>query len=129
MLRKIDLQLDHKLPSIFADKIQVKQILENVIQNSINAAKDDFLIKINTLHSNSNILITVIDNGIGIEQNDIKEIFKPYFTKSQGGTGLGLAIVRRIIENHGGNIDVNSQINVGTTFNILFPVVHKQEQI
>jgi len=126
---KIDLQLDNKLPSIFADKIQVKQVLENIIQNSINAAKDDFLIKINTLHSNANILITVIDNGIGIEQNDIKEIFKPYFTKSQGGTGLGLAIVRRIIENHGGNIDVNSQINVGTTFNILFPVVHKQEQI
>ncbi len=125
---KIDLQLDNTLPSIFADKIQVKQVLENIIQNSINAAKDDFTIKINTANSNSNILIEIIDNGFGIEQNDIKEIFKPYFTKSQGGTGLGLAIVKRIIENHGGTIDVDSQINVGTSFNISFPIVHKQEQ-
>ena len=124
----IDLQLDNTLPSIFADKIQVKQVLENIIQNSINAAKDDFTIKINTANSNSNILIEIIDNGFGIEQNDIKEIFKPYFTKSQGGTGLGLAIVKRIIENHGGTIDVDSQINVGTSFNISFPIVHKQEQ-
>ncbi len=121
---KIDLQLDNTHPSIFADKIQIKQ----VIQNSINAAKDDFTIKINTSHSNSNILIEIIDNGFGIEQNDIKEIFKPYFTKSQGGTGLGLAIVKRIIENHGGTIDVDSQVNVGTSFNISFPIVHKQEQ-
>jgi len=125
---KIDLQLDNTLPSIFADKILVKQVLENIIQNSINAAKDDFIIKINTSHSNSNILIKIIDNGFGIEQNDIKEIFKPYFTKSQGGTGLGLAIVKRIIENHGGTIDVDSRINVGTTFSISFPIVHKQEQ-
>ena len=125
---KIDLQLDNILPSIFADKIQIKQVLENLIQNSINAAKDDFTIKINTSHSNSNILIEIIDNGFGIEQNDIKEIFKPYFTKSQGGTGLGLAIVKRIIENHGGTINVDSQVNVGTSFNISFPIVHKQEQ-
>jgi two-component system nitrogen regulation sensor histidine kinase NtrY len=125
---KIDLQLDNTHPSIFADKIQIKQVLENLIQNSINAAKDDFTIKINTSHSNSNILIEIIDNGFGIEQNDIKEIFKPYFTKSQGGTGLGLAIVKRIIENHGGTIDVDSQVNVGTSFNISFPIVHKQEQ-
>ena len=103
-------------------------MLENLIQNSINAAKDDFIIKINTSHSISNILIEIIDNGFGIEQNDIKEIFKPYFTKSQGGTGLGLAIVKRIIENHGGTIDVDSQVNVGTSFNISFPIVHKQEQ-
>ena len=125
---KIDLQLDNTHPSIFADKIQIKQVLENLIQNSINAAKDDFTIKINTSRSNSNILIEIIDNGFGIEQNDIKEIFKPYFTKSQGGTGLGLAIVKRIIENHGGTIDVDSQVNVGTNFNISFPIVHKQEQ-
>lgn len=125
---KIDLQLDNTLPSIFADKIQVKQVLENIIQNSINAAKDKFIITINSSYSNSNILITLSDNGIGIEKNDIKEIFKPYFTKSQGGTGLGLAIVRRIIENHGGTIDVDSQINVGTSFIISIPIVHKQEQ-
>ena len=125
---KVKLKLDGELPSIFADKIQVKQVLENIIQNSINAAKDDFIIKISTSHSNSNILIKIIDNGFGIEQDDLKEIFKPYFTKSQGGTGLGLAIVKRIIENHGGSINVDSQVNKGTTFNISFPIVDNQKE-
>jgi len=125
---KIDLKLDNKLPSIFADKIQVKQVLENLIQNSRNAANDNFIIKINTDFTDSNISIVIQDNGHGIEAKDISEIFNPYFTKSRGGTGLGLAIVKRIIENHGGNINVESKISVGTTFNLSFPIVHNQEQ-
>ncbi len=125
---KIDLKLEEKLPLLFADKIQVKQVLENLIQNSINAAKDTFVIKISTSFTDSIINISIQDNGYGINVKDINEIFKPYFTKSRGGTGLGLAIVKRIIESHGGNINVESQVDVGTTFNLSFPVVHKQEQ-
>jgi nitrogen fixation/metabolism regulation signal transduction histidine kinase len=125
---KIDLKLEEKLPLLFADKIQVKQILENLIQNSINAAKNNFILKINTDFTDSIINISIKDNGYGIEPKDINEIFKPYFTKSRGGTGLGLAIVKRIIESHGGSITVESQVNVGTTFNLSFPIVHKQEQ-
>ncbi len=125
---RIDLKLYEKLPSIFADKIQIKQVLENLIQNSINATKDNFIIKINTNFTDSNISISIQDNGHGIETKDISEIFNPYFTKSRGGTGLGLAIVRRIIENHGGSINVASKIGVGTTFNLSFPIVHNQEQ-
>lgn len=126
---KIDLKLDEKLPFIFADKIQVKQVLENLIQNSINAANDNFVIKINTDFTDSIINISIQDNGYGIDAKDINEIFKPYFTKSSGGTGLGLAIVKRIIESHGGSITVKSQVDVGTTFNLSFPIVHNQEQI
>ena len=125
---KVELKLDRELPSIFADKIQIKQVLENLIQNSINAAKNDFIININTVFTDSKINILIQDNGRGIEAKDISEIFNPYFTKSRGGTGLGLAIVRRIIENHGGSINVESQIGVGTTFNLSFPIVHNQEQ-
>ena len=125
---RIDLELAEKLPLIYADKIQVKQVLENLIQNSINAAKDDLIIKINTSFTNSNISVSILDNGHGIETKDINKIFNPYFTKSRGGTGLGLAIVKRIIENHGGSIGVDSQVKVGTTFNLSFPIVHKQEQ-
>ncbi len=125
---KINLKLEEKLPLLFADKIQVKQVLENLIQNSINAAKDNFIIKINTDFTDSIINISIRDNGYGIDTKDINEIFKPYFTKSRGGTGLGLAIVKRIIESHGGSITVESQVDVGTTFNLSFPIVHKQEQ-
>ena len=125
---KVELKLNGELPLLFADKIQIKQVLENLIQNSINAAKEDFNIKINTIFTDSEINISIKDNGRGIETKDISEIFNPYFTKSRGGTGLGLAIVRRIIENHGGSINVKSTIDVGTTFNLSFPIVHNQEQ-
>ncbi len=123
----IDLKLEEKLPLLFADKIQIKQVLENLIQNSINAAKDNFNIKINTSFTDSIINLSIQDNGYGIDAKDINEIFKPYFTKSRGGTGLGLAIVKRIIESHGGSINVESQVNVGTTFILSFPIVYKQE--
>ncbi|MEE9571644.1 MAG: ATP-binding protein [Candidatus Neomarinimicrobiota bacterium] len=125
---KIDLKLEEKLPLLFADKIQVKQILENIIQNSINAAKYNFVIKIITDFTESIISISIKDNGYGINTKDINEIFKPYFTKSSGGTGLGLAIVKRIIESHGGSIIVESEVDIGTTFNLSFPIVSKQEQ-
>ncbi len=125
---KIDLKLEEKLPLLFADKIQVKQILENLIQNSINAAKNNFVLKISTDFIDSIINISIRDNGNGIEANDINEIFKPYFTKSRGGTGLGLAIVKRIIESHGGSINVESHVDVGTTFKLSFPIVHMREQ-
>ena len=125
---KVELKLNGELPLLFADKIQIKQVLENLIQNSINAATQDFNIKINTIFTDSEINISIKDNGRGIETKDISEIFNPYFTKSRGGTGLGLAIVRRIIENHGGSINVKSTIDVGTTFNLSFPIVHNQEQ-
>jgi len=125
---KIEYKLAEKLPLLFADKIQVKQVLDNLVQNSINAAKEDFNITINTNFTDSSINIKIQDNGHGIDEKDINEIFNPYFTKSRGGTGLGLAIVKRIIENHGGSINVKSQIGVGTIFDLSFPIVHKQEQ-
>lgn len=125
---RFKLKLNKKLPLLFADKIQVKQVLENLVQNSINAARENFNIIINTNFTDSNINITIRDNGRGIEVKDITEIFNPYFTKSRGGTGLGLAIVKRIVENHGGRINVESQVDVGTTFILSFPIVHNQEQ-
>ncbi|MEE8340474.1 MAG: ATP-binding protein [Candidatus Neomarinimicrobiota bacterium] len=124
---KIVLKLEENFPLLFADKIQIKQIFENLIQNSINATKNDCAINIKTYFTNSTINISIEDNGCGINANDINEIFKPYFTKSRGGTGLGLAIVKRIVESHGGSINVESQVDVGTIFNLSFPIVLKQE--
>lgn len=119
----INTNLDKSLPKLYADRVQIKQVLENLIQNSINAAKDNFNLEIVSIFDKSNIKIIIKDNGHGIDENDLKEIFTPYFTKSRGGTGLGLAIVRRIVENHGGVIDVSSILNEGTTFTLSFPLV------
>ena len=125
---EINLKMDGALPEIFADRVQFKQVFENLIQNSINASTSDCKIDIKTDQNGNNISINIRDYGKGIEENDIKEIFKPYFTKSRGGTGLGLAIVRRIVENHNGTISVKSELNKGTTFILSFPIVKHLEK-
>lgn len=120
----IKLNLQKDLPLIYADKVQMKQVLDNLIQNSINAAQRDFIINIDTNSDKNNIYIIIKDNGIGIPADHQEEIFKPYFTKSKGGTGLGLAIVQRIVDSHNGSIAVNSKEGKGTTFALSFPIVN-----
>lgn len=124
---ELKLKLDEALPLLYADKVQIKQVLDNLIQNSVNAAETLPKIALTTFLSDSKICIALKDNGKGIEASDQGEIFKPYFTKSKGGTGLGLAIVQRIIDVHDGTIKVESKIGVGTTFTLCFPIVKPRE--
>jgi len=124
----INLKLGQSLPQIYADRVQIKQVFENLIQNSRNASISNCKIEIITKPNKSDIQIGIKDKGKGIDENDLREIFKPYFTKSRGGTGLGLAIVKRIIENHNGIISVESRVNAGTTFTLSFPIVKHLEK-
>lgn len=71
--------------------------------------------------------MTVGDNGTGIESDNLGRIFDPFFSSRESGTGLGLAVVHRIIESHGGRIDVESKKGRGTTFRILLPIVEAGE--
>ena len=66
--------------------------------------------------------ITVSDTGRGIPSEDFKKVFQPFFTTKHRGTGLGLAICQRILEQHGGFIYIESEVDKGTTVNIRFPV-------
>lgn len=118
----IELSLQSDLSQFYADRNQIKQVFENIIQNSINAADKDFQIKIVSESNSSQLIIYVIDNGKGMAEDVVKEIFTPYFTKTAGGTGLGLAIVKRIVENHNGKIEVESEIGQGTKFKLSFPI-------
>ena len=60
--------------------------------------------------------VSIKDNGCGIEEEYIKRVFEPMFTNKEGGTGLGLSVCKRIIDSHGGNIQVSSRKSVGTEF-------------
>jgi signal transduction histidine kinase len=72
------------------------------------------------------IVLSVTDTGFGIEQQDLAKIFQPFFTaKKRRGLGLGLPICNRIIKNHGGKIEVDSQPDKGTTFKICLPLQHE----
>lgn len=115
-----------EIPYSEFDKEQLKQAFVNLIFNSIDAMPQGGMINIST-ENLSNCWIKVIfqDTGIGIEENDLKNIFNPFFTTKEGGTGLGLPIVHKIIEDHEGIIKATSNIGKGTQFEILFPINEK----
>ncbi len=104
---------------IKGDRNQLKRVLVNLIQNSMQAIQEAGIIDISAARDHENAVSLIItDNGIGIKEEDIDNVFVPYFSKKPDGTGLGLAIVRKIIEEHGGSITVESKAGEFTTFHI-----------
>jgi len=122
--KKIDfhLSLSQEIPSICADENQVRQIIMNVVINAIQAIKINGKIKITTENSKLKekpaIKLIIEDSGIGIPESELSQIFDPFFTKKDKGTGLGLSIVYKLVENHQGEIKVESVEGKGTKFMI-----------
>lgn len=116
---KIQLDYNENIPKFYGDKLQMKQVFVNLIQNAIDAIEGkNGVIKINLKYKDNKFIIIIEDNGTGLSQKEKNEIFRPYYTTKQKGTGLGLAIVKRIINQHNGTIEVKSKKNVGTIFKI-----------
>lgn len=103
------------------DKNQIKQVLINLIQNSIEAIKKDGKLSINIFNENNIVAITLSDTGPGISENDLERIFDLYFTTKAEGTGIGLSIIQRIVSEHSGMITVESKEGKGTNFIIKIP--------
>ena len=105
-----------------ADKEKIRQVLINLIDNSIKYGNKGGTTTVSFFDMDENILIEVTDTGIGVEQNDIPRLFERFYrtdkgrSREHGGTGLGLAIVKHIIEAHNQTINVRSTIGIGTTF-------------
>jgi PAS domain S-box-containing protein len=113
------------LPPVQAFPAQMNQVFLNLITNAVHAVDERTgRITIKTMHQGNSVVIKVIDNGKGIPPENLKKIFDPFFTtKPVGqGTGLGLSIAYKIIEKHGGKIEVQSQVGRGTEFTITLPV-------
>ena len=125
---RIDLNLDGSLKEIYADTMQMKQVLVNLIQNAIQACESEPRIEVSTSVENQSCTIGIKDYGKGISADDLAKIFEPYFTTKKKGTGLGLAITRRIIRQHGGDIIASSVIGKGSTFIISFPCNRERRQ-
>jgi two-component system, NtrC family, sensor kinase len=143
----IILQLQKELPVIKADHGQLQQVLLNVINNAIDAihnamiATDNIMEEINNegeilvtsqCEDNKTVMIAISDTGPGMSAETMKNIFEPFFTTKgnaeKKGTGLGLSITYGIVQKLGGKIEVNSEINVGTTFIITFPVYSERSE-
>jgi signal transduction histidine kinase/ActR/RegA family two-component response regulator len=120
--------LDPRLPKTMADTNQVQQVLMNVINNAHHAMLEvdrPRRLAVRTAHREGRIAVEVADNGSGIPQEHLSRIFDPFFTTKEvgRGTGLGLSICYGIIQEHGGDIRVDSHPGSGTTFTIELPVV------
>ena len=123
-----------ELPALEADRDQVKQVVLNALQNSVEALEENGKIRVETQEELRDgyrgLLTTIHDNGKGISPEDLPRIFDPFFTMGKKrGTGLGLAICRNIIEAHGGSIRADSQVGVGTVMAIWLPFTLQQQPI
>lgn len=116
--------LDKALPHVNIDKAQIEEVITNLVINAIQAFTAKGEVTIKTMSNADQIYIDVIDDGPGIPKENLEKIFRPFYS-SKGfgkGTGLGLSIVKRIIDEHGGQVKVRSQIGKGTTFTISLPI-------
>ncbi|MGD8731966.1 MAG: ATP-binding protein [Anaerolineales bacterium] len=116
-------ELSEKAVMVTYDAQQIEQVLINLITNAIQAMPDGGNLFIRLEEKEADVEITVRDEGIGIPEEYLGKIFDPFFTtKAEGeGTGLGLSVSYGIVSQHGGHIDVESQVGVGTIFTVVLP--------
>ena len=101
---------------------QMKQVLLNLTKNAFEAMSKGGQLSLTVLKGKENCYITIADTGPGITKEDLRLIFKPFFTSKEDGTGLGLVVCKRIIESFGGTIEVESESGFGTVVNITLPL-------
>jgi nitrogen fixation/metabolism regulation signal transduction histidine kinase len=118
----LHLDLYENLPSKMLDRDQMRRVLTNLLKNAAEAtrpAQKKCEVTLRTRIQNECMVLEVSDNGAGLSEESRQKIFQPNFTTKREGAGLGLAMVKRIIEQHGGNIEVTSEAGKGTRFRIL----------
>ena len=122
---KVRLQLDASLPTIFVDKIQIQQILINLIRNAIEAMQETESRELSITTSRLDgrfVSVAVRDSGPGLPGEIRKKLFQPFVTTKESGMGVGLMICQSIIQLHGGSIEVSPEAEPGTTFTFRLPV-------
>lgn len=117
----VEVDVPDDLPTALVDRAQIKQACFNVIRNAIQAMSHGGVLRITLSSDDRFVILAFTDTGPGIPADDLGAIFEPYFTTKSDGTGLGLMIVQRIVRDHGGEIEVRSEPNTGTTFTLYLP--------
>jgi signal transduction histidine kinase len=113
-----------KLPTIVADKYRIQQLFQNLIGNAVTYIdKPNGLVEVDFTEEEEHFIFSIKDNGPGIALENQEKIFKVFqsFTKNEKSTGIGLSIVKRIVDNYKGEIWIESQLTLGTTFFVKLP--------
>ena len=119
----LDTELDPDDPIGNVDANQIRQCLINLVRNAADAvaANGGGQVTVRTRRDRSRVEISVEDDGVGIASEQLSRLFEPFFSTKQGGTGLGLALTQQIVQDHGGEIRVESRVGRGTTFTLSVP--------
>jgi two-component system, NtrC family, sensor histidine kinase HydH len=110
------------IPALLLDRQLIERVLYNLLLNAAQASPPQGSVTIKTRQVGDTVEIDVIDRGTGIAPKDRESIFNPFFTTKSSGVGLGLAIVSKIVDEHGGEITVESELGAGSVFRVFLPV-------
>lgn len=126
---EVEQNLAFALPRIIADEKQIEQVVRNIILNAIQAMPNGGKLIVKSRAAENGIIASISDTGVGISDEQLGQIFAPFFTTKAKGTGLGLSIVQKIVENHKGRISVKSTAGKGTTFQVFLPICSDRAQV
>lgn len=124
----VDLNIPETLPPVIGASNGLRQVCLNVLLNALEAMPDGGTLRIAGESTDDSVCLTFTDTGVGIASQDILRVFDPFFTTKRHGTGLGLTVSYRIIQEHGGNLDLVSQPGAGTTVRLILPIRGPVEQ-
>jgi len=131
---KIILKIKEGLPVMDSDAKRVRQVLDNIIDNAIKYSDEGTEVVLEAKQMDSELQVSITDQGMGIPAEDLGRVFDRMYrieqrlTPDMGGIGLGLAICRGLVEAHGGNIWVESELGKGSTFRLALPIKNMAEE-
>jgi two-component system, sporulation sensor kinase E len=125
----VEQELGRNLPQSLVDRAQLKQAFYNLIKNALQAMRAGGILRVRTEATDVHIIVSFIDTGHGIAPEQIGRVFEPYYTTKEEGSGLGLMIVQRIVREHGGSLEVESDAGRGTTVRIKLPIHEKRMRL
>ncbi|RSL34009.1 PAS domain S-box protein [Salibacterium salarium] len=111
------------IPFIYCDDCQLKQVFINILDNAIEATPNEKQIIIRAQREGDDVFIQIIDQGEGITEERLKKVGEPFYSNKEKGIGLGLTVSNKIVDTHGGSLQINSQKVSGTTVNLRFPAI------
>jgi signal transduction histidine kinase len=123
---EVEENLGDGLNSVPLDLAKILRVLNNLMKNAVEAMPNGGKLTISANRINDDIHIRVSDTGVGIQEEQLPNLFEPFYTTKRKGLGLGLAYCKRVVGAHGGSITVESEVGKGTTFTIKLPMCRSE---